>query len=79
MIYRPNDPYLPGMADDYITGGADPLRDDVPERCCMCGSVIRHGDMYYDVSGRLYCMDCSDAGDSAVLEAEREKYMWEME
>lgn len=31
MIYSINSPYLAGMMDDYITGGADPYGDDCSE------------------------------------------------
>lgn len=71
-------PYMAGMMDNHITGGTDPYGDDESERCCNCGRIIREGDEYYDVNGELYCMNCEEHAEDAILAVERVSYIFEM-
>lgn len=82
MIYGLSSPYLAGAMESYRTGnyGAD-LEDEDPgiKVCRHCGKVIRRGNTYFEVNEEVYCEDCQDMADDAILEIHRNDYMFEME
>lgn len=78
MIYSMKSPYLPYAADAIRTGnyGEDCFDEPADNTlwCSECGGAICSGEGYYDVGGRLYCMDCIKAAEEAILEETREDY-----
>lgn len=78
MIYSLNDPYLPYAADRYRTGnyGEDCYSDSL--RCSECGEALGAGDEYYDVSGHIFCMSCSEYASQQILDEVRHSFIFEV-
>lgn len=71
-------PYIAGMIDDYVTGFNG---YDEPEElfCCGCGRRIKFDEDYYDVNENIYCLECNDLADDAILEKVRSEYIFTRE
>lgn len=79
MIYKSSSPYLAGVIDEYATGhwGEDMWGNEKLE-CCACHTVIRPGYNYFDIDEEIYCENCSDMADEAILEKVRNKFIFEL-
>ncbi len=73
MKYSLDSPYMPYLIDEYKCSGDLGMFI----KCSACGADIADNERYYDVDGRMFCMSCSEAAETAILEKVREEYIFE--
>lgn len=76
MVYKDFDLSYKSALDDWKTGhyGEDAFTDTF--ECCNCGCVIPEGNEYFDVDGDIYCVECEDAADEAILDLVKNEYRY---
>ena len=78
MMYSLNSPYLPYLADNYITGHYGEDRFASAAHCAVCGEMIMNGERYYDIGGQTLCMQCEPYAEQAILDDVRSSYIFEL-
>lgn len=72
MKYALDSDYMPYLIDEYKTGGLGGYA-----KCSGCGAQIADGERYFDIDGKVFCMNCSATAEEHIMEKVREEYIFE--